>query len=87
MVVVRGPTQGLGDRFLAAVGSALDLVARWPNSGTPTIEAPDGEATERHVTTAGFPYAVRYRIIDEVIVVMVVHRQHRRPRFGRERSP
>lgn len=79
--------QGLGDRFLAAVGTALDLVARWPDSGTPAIDDSNGDAVERHVTTAGFPYAVRYRIIDDVIVVMAVYHQRRHPSFAQDRSP
>jgi plasmid stabilization system protein ParE len=78
---------GLGDQLVRAVRTALDMAARWPSSGTPVIEDHDGEVVERRITTSGFPYAVRYRTIDEAIVVMAVYHQRRRPDFGAERSP
>jgi plasmid stabilization system protein ParE len=78
---------GLGDRLVRAVRTALDMAARWPSSGTPVIEGHDGEVVERRITTSGFPYAVRYRTIDEAIVVMAVYHQRRHPDFGAERSP
>ena len=51
------------------------------------IEGPNGEVVERRVATSGFPYALRYRTIDETIVVMAVYHQRRHPDFGAERSP
>ena len=47
--------RGLGDRFISTLDAALDQVADWPNSGSPTI-AEDGEVIERRVGTTGFPY-------------------------------
>jgi toxin ParE1/3/4 len=78
---------GLGDRLVRAIRTALDMAARWPSSGTPVIEGPDGEVVERRITTSGFPYLLRYRMIDETIVVMAVYHQRRHPDFGAERSP
>jgi toxin ParE1/3/4 len=77
--------QGLGDRFLVAVGTTLAMVARWPTSGTPAIEDARGEVVERRITTSGFPYVIRYRLIDEVAVVVAVYHQHRHPDFGTDR--
>jgi toxin ParE1/3/4 len=77
---------GLGDRLITAVQAALDRVAEWPDSGTPTTEDPDIEIVERRVTTSGFPYAIRYRTIDEVVVVIAVYHQRRRPDFGSGRA-
>ena len=78
---------GLGDRLVRAVRAAIDMAAQWPSSGTRVIEGGDGEVVERRITTSGFPYAVRYRTIDEAIVVMAVYHQRRHPDFGAERSP
>lgn len=78
---------GLGDRFMNAIRAALDMVAQWPNSGTPATDDPDGEIVERRTTTSGFPYALRYRTIDEMIVVMVIYHQRRHPDIGPDRSP
>lgn len=78
---------GLGDRFLIAVRTALDMVERWPNSGTPAIEGPAGAVVERRVSTPGFPYLIRYRTIDEVTVVMAVYHERRHPGFATERDP
>jgi plasmid stabilization system protein ParE len=77
---------GLGDRFVAAVRESLDLAARWPDSGAPTVGDDQGEVIERRLTTSGFPYALRYRIIDEMIVVMAVYHQRRHPNFGASRG-
>ena len=76
--------RGLGDRLLAAIDTALDRVADWPNSGSPTTEV-DGEITERGVGTTGFPYLARYRIIDDTILVTAIYHQRRHPDFGSER--
>lgn len=78
--------QGLGDGLLDSVRSTLDMVTRWPGSGTPTTEDASGNVIERRVITQGFPYIIRYRTIDEVIVVMAVYHHHRHPNFGTERT-
>lgn len=77
---------GLGDRFVAAVGAAIARASRWPNIGTPTIRNADDDISERRMTTMGFPYAVRYRVADEQLVVMAVYHQRRRPDHGVDRS-
>ncbi|MEO6628561.1 MAG: type II toxin-antitoxin system RelE/ParE family toxin [Aquihabitans sp.] len=71
----------MGDRFIAAVDSALDRVAEWPNSGSPA-NVIDGEIIERRVITAGFPYLARYRIINDTILVTAIYHQRRHPDFG-----
>ena len=77
--------RGLGDRFAMAVDAVLDQVATWPRSGSPAVEEA-GEVVERRAGTAGFPYLVRYRIIDDTILVTAVYHQRRHPDFGSERS-
>ena len=73
---------GLGDRFVMSVGAAIVRASRWPNAGTPAIHDDNGEVVERRVATAGFPYAVRYRVTDGQLVVMAVYHRRRRPDFG-----
>ena len=75
---------GLGDRFVAAVDSALDRVAEWPSSGSPTIAA-EGAVIERRVGTRGFPYLARYRVVNGTILVTAVYHQRRHPDFGSDR--
>ena len=78
---------GLGDRFVVAVGAAIVRASRWPNAGTPAIHDDNGDVVERKVATTGFPYAVRYRVTAEQLVVMAVYHQRRRPDFGADRIP
>ncbi len=78
---------GLGDRLIDAVRVSLDRMAEWPDSGTPTLKGASREIVERRMTTSGFPYAIRYRVIDGVVVVMAVYHQRRHPDFGSSRSP
>lgn len=77
---------GLGDRFLVAARAAIGMAVEWPGVGSPTVHDAAGAVVERRVATAGFPYAVRYRSIHGVIVVMAVYHQHRQPDFGSDRS-
>jgi plasmid stabilization system protein ParE len=78
---------GLGDGFVAAAGAAIASACRWPNAGTPAIHDDNGDVVERKAATAGFPYAVRYRVTAEQIIVMAVYHQRRRPDFGADRIP
>ena len=72
---------GLGDQLLAAVDASLDQIVKWPRSGTPT-----GNPSERRVAVRGFPYAIRYRVTgDELLITAILH-QHRRPDFGTDRN-
>jgi plasmid stabilization system protein ParE len=78
--------RGLGDQFLVSLEATIDRASKWPNAGTPVIRGDQDEIVERKVATHGFPYAVRYRVIDgRLVVIMAVHHQHRDPGFGNER--
>ena len=76
---------GLGDQFLVSLEATIDRASKWPNAGTPVIRGDQDEIVERKVATHGFPYAVRYRVIDGRLVIMAVYHQHRDPGFGNER--
>lgn len=79
--------RGLGDRFLAAIHATVVRASRWPNAGAPVLRNDDDEVVERKLPTSGFPYAVRYRILDDRLIVMAVLHQHRHPDFGTDRKP
>lgn len=77
--------RGLGDRFLAAFGSATERAARWPNAGTPSRTDPSGGVLERRVAMPGFPYVVVYRASDVGLEVLAVHHDRRRPEYWADR--
>lgn len=78
---------GLGDRFLDAVGATADRASRWPITGAPVLRGDNDEVIERKVATGGFPHAVRYRVLGERLVVMAVLHQHRHPDHATDRQP
>jgi toxin ParE1/3/4 len=79
--------RGLGDRFLDAIQATVVRASRWPNAGTPVLRDDLDEVIERKLPANGFPYAVRYRILDDRLLVMAVSHQHRHPDFGSDREP
>lgn len=79
--------RGLGDRFLDAIHTTVVRASRWPNAGTPALRDDDDEVIERKLAAHGFPYAVRYRVLGDRLIVMAVYHQHRQPGFGTDREP
>jgi hypothetical protein len=41
---------------------------------------------ERIVGVAGFPHVVRYRVIGDMVAVMAIYHERRRPGFGSGRA-
>jgi plasmid stabilization system protein ParE len=78
---------GLGDRFLGAIHATVGRASRLPNAGRPVLRNDNDEIIERKVPTDGFPYAVRYRIQGDRLLVMAVLHQSRHPDFGNNRQP
>ncbi len=78
---------GLGDRFLGAIHTTVVQASRWPNAGRPVLRDDHDEIIERKVPANDFPYAVRYRILDDRLLVMAVLHQSRHPNFGADRQP
>lgn len=72
---------GLGDRFLVAVQRTTTFVLQHPTAGAPR------KAGARRLLVTGFPYDVVYQVRDDVIEVLAIARQHRRPGYWRERLP
>ena len=70
---------GLGDRFLVAVRRTTDLVLRHPTAGTPRKAARGGSSSRDSHTMSSI------RSAGEVVEVLAVAHQHRRPGYWRER--
>jgi toxin ParE1/3/4 len=73
----RSPAARAG--FLQEIDRALDVIleapARWPL---------DADGTRRYVCRT-FPYTVIYFVEDEIVFVVAVAHQKRRPRYWRDR--
>lgn len=70
---------GLGDRFLLAVRRTTDVVLRHPTAG------PLRKASARRVLVTGFPYDVVHQVRGDVVDVLAVAHQRRRPGYWRKR--
>jgi len=68
-------TQGLGERFLAAVDSVFDAIEHYPQM----FAQVDGEV--RRALVSRFPYAVFYRSESKRVVVLAVLHTARDPRI------
>ena len=53
----------------------------------PALHDEAGAVVERRVRTARFPYAIRYRAVDDRLIVMAVYHERRRPDFAADRRP
>ena len=69
----------LGDRFLLAVQRTTDMVLRHPTAGT------QRGATARRLLVIGFPYDVVYQVRGDLVEVLAVAHQRRRPNYWRRR--
>lgn len=70
---------GLGSIFLQAVERVLKMVREFPES------APVALTPVRKKLVPGFPYAVLYSLIEDVIVVHAVAHHSRRPFYWKDR--
>ena len=70
-----GQTEGLGERFLAAVDSVFDAIERYPQM----FAQVHGEV--RRALVSRFPYGVFYRIEAKRVVVLAVLHTARDPRL------
>ncbi|MGH8691998.1 MAG: type II toxin-antitoxin system RelE/ParE family toxin [Burkholderiales bacterium] len=68
-------TEGLGEKFLAAVGSAFDVIERYPQM----FAQVHGEV--RRALVSRFPYAVFYRAESKRVVVLAVLHMARDPKL------
>ena len=70
-----GQSEGLGERFLAAVDSAFDAIERYPEM----FSRVHGEV--RRAVISKFPYAVFFRIDPKRVVVLTVLHTARDPKL------
>jgi len=70
---------GLGERFAAEVRHAIEHLLKHPKIG-----ALD-EAGFRKWVLATFPYNLRYAESDDLVYILVVESQHRRPGYWKSR--
>ena len=70
---------GLGNRFLLAVRRTAEIALQHPDSGSRR------GSSARQLVVIGFPYDVVYRVRDEVVSILAVAHQHRRPGYWRAR--
>ena len=70
---------GLGERFAAEVQHAIELLLKQPKIG-----APDEEGFRKWLLDT-FPYSLRYSESDELVYILVVESQHRRPGYWKSR--
>ena len=70
---------GLGEKFAAAVQLAIEQLLEHPKIG-----APDKEGFRKWVLDT-FPYNLRYSEIGDMVYILVVESQHRRPGYWKSR--
>ncbi len=76
---------GLGLQFLAAVDRAIERARAWPHTGSPVPEL-SSDLEVRRLRVARFPYQLVYLLGDEVIHVLAVANDHRRPGYWKHRA-
>jgi plasmid stabilization system protein ParE len=76
---------GLGLTFLAAVDRAVDSIERWPRTGPLVDQVPD-HLEVRRAPIVRFPYHLAYMITDDVLFVLAIAHEHRRPGYWSERT-
>jgi toxin ParE1/3/4 len=76
---------GLGVMFLDAVDAAVESVSRWPGSG-PKVEGLAEGLDVRRAPVSRFPYHVAYLVADDVIHVLAVAHDRRRPAYWSGRT-
>jgi plasmid stabilization system protein ParE len=76
---------GLGLQFLVAIDRAVEHARAWPHSGAVVRELPR-DLEVRRLPVTRFPYHLVYLPGDEVIHVLAVAHNHRRPGYWKGRG-
>ncbi len=76
-VDVAGST--IAQAFEREIDAAVQLLLRFPKLGTP------GEHASRKLRLQGFPYTLHYRVDGDLIRIVAVANQRRKPGFWRVR--
>ena len=75
-----GQRSGLGDEFLAAASTVVDAISEHP------LRYPVIRRNTRRALLRRFPYAVYFRVYDDVIVVVACMHGRRNPRRWQVRT-
>ena len=75
-----GQSPGLGHEFLGAAQALMDTVAQYP------LRYPVVRRNTRRALLRRFPYAIYFRIYDEVVVVVACMHGRRNPRRWQVRT-
>ena len=76
---------GLGTDFLRALDAAVDRVAQQRILGL-RLPGLDSSSTVRRVAVPRFPYQVVFQVVDEVVRVLAVAHDRRRPGYWVDRT-
>jgi toxin ParE1/3/4 len=71
---------GLGETFLVDIGRCFDRVHNSPQSGAPCY------GRFRRLLVRRFPYSVVYEILPDMVLILAVAHQRRKPGYWRRRS-
>jgi plasmid stabilization system protein ParE len=71
---------GLGLAFVSAVDATLRSIAAWPQAGAIVDGIPAGRDIRR-APIDRFPYHLAYLVTDDVLVVLAVAHDRRRPAY------
>ena len=73
---------GLGMRFIDAVDRAVAAITSWPNAGSP-VPGVDADVAARRVPVGRFPYQLIHLVDGDLIRVLAIAHDRRRPRYWR----
>lgn len=76
---------GLGLQFLAAVDRAVEHACSWPLSGA-AVPVVSSDLNVRWLPVDRFPYHLVYLLRDDVVHVLAVAHDHRRPGYWKGRD-
>jgi len=65
--------KALGERFKEHIGESIDMIARFP------LLYPKVTDALHRVVVYKFPYSIYYAILDDVVTVVSIAHQHRKP--------
>jgi toxin ParE1/3/4 len=71
---------GLGERFIVEINRCIELLLDTPEIGTPI-----SEKLRRHVIDDSFPFAVVYAVIGNLLFIVAVAHNSRRPNYWKKR--
>lgn len=78
-------SDGLGLVFVSVVDAALEGIGRWPRSGV-LIEGVDTDLGVRRAPIARFPYFIAYVVTGDVLMVLAIAHESRRPNYWTDRT-